>query len=279
MQSAERKPNFNRYIWIPMVVIGGLVVYFALTSIIRDYHFYYSPLDQVDESSGLDQGFIPIYAEQDTASNPEQAPTLAGGAAAQPFTRPTSQAGGKGTPAPTTAPTRSLASELPYRTATPLPIYRPDRIVIPSLKLDAPIVPIGLKEVEIQGQTLEQWVAPNKFAAGWQSTSAPLGVIGNTVLIGHHNIDGEVFRDIHTLQEGDQIFLYSGDKVFAYKVGLNMILKERFQPVEVRLKNALWIMPSQDERLTLVTCWPYESNTHRVIIVALPEAQVNDNLR
>jgi LPXTG-site transpeptidase (sortase) family protein len=30
-------------------------------------------------------------------------------------------------------------------------------------------------------------------------------------------------------------------------------------------------MPSTDERLTLITCWPYETNTHRLIIVALPE--------
>jgi sortase (surface protein transpeptidase) len=57
-----------------------------------------------------------------------------------------------------------------------------------------------------------------------------------------------------------------------YRVEMNLILKERFQPVEVRLQNAAWILPSQDERLTLISCWPYESNTHRVVIVALPVA-------
>ena len=36
------------------------------------------------------------------------------------------------------------------------------------------------------------------------------------------------------------------------------------------MENAAWIMPSEDERLTLVTCWPYTSNTHRLIIVARP---------
>lgn len=40
--------------------------------------------------------------------------------------------------------------------------------------------------------------------------------------------------------------------------------------VDVRMDNARWILPSTDERLTLVTCWPAKSNTHRLIIVASP---------
>ena len=50
-----------------------------------------------------------------------------------------------------------------------------------------------------------------------------------------------------------------------------MVLEEKFQPLEVRLENAQWIQESTDERLTLVTCWPNDDNTHRVIVVALPE--------
>jgi sortase A len=49
-----------------------------------------------------------------------------------------------------------------------------------------------------------------------------------------------------------------------------MILPERFESSEVRLQNARWIQHSEDERLTLISCWPYESNTHRVIVVAFP---------
>ena len=33
---------------------------------------------------------------------------------------------------------------------------------------------------------------------------------------------------------------------------------------------ALWITPSTDVRLTLVSCWPYSSNTQRLIVIALP---------
>jgi sortase (surface protein transpeptidase) len=52
---------------------------------------------------------------------------------------------------------------------------------------------------------------------------------------------------------------------------LTMLMPERFKSLTVRLDNARWILPTKDERLTLITCWPAKSNTHRVIIVALPE--------
>jgi sortase A len=69
---------------------------------------------------------------------------------------------------------------------------------------------------------------------------------------------------------GDEIILFSGERACVYRVGLVMTLPEKYQPLETRLDNARWIYPSEDERITLVTCWPYESNTHRVIVVAAP---------
>lgn len=146
----------------------------------------------------------------------------------------------------------------------------PDRLVIPTIDLDAPIFPTKIKEINFQGQMYYQWLAPNKRAIGWHDTSALLGLPGNTVLNGHHNVHGEVFKDLVNLHEGDQIEVYSGDQVYTYRVALAMLLPERFKSLSIRLENARWIMPTLDERLTLITCWPYQSNTHRVIIVALP---------
>ena len=48
------------------------------------------------------------------------------------------------------------------------------------------------------------------------------------------------------------------------------LLEEKGMPEEVRRSNAQWIAPTDDERVTLVTCWPYTSNTHRLVIVAKP---------
>lgn len=147
----------------------------------------------------------------------------------------------------------------------------PDRLVIDSIGLDAPIIPTKIKEIDYQGQSYYQWLAPNKPAVGWHDASALLGSPGNTVLNGHHNAYGEIFKDLVNVHEGDLIEVYSGKNVYRYRVALAMLLPERFKSLTVRLENARWILPTEDERLTLITCWPYESNTHRVIIVALPE--------
>ena len=142
----------------------------------------------------------------------------------------------------------------------------PDRIVIPAINLDAPIEPVGWSQVN----GVSMWDIPNHFAAGWLKTSAPLGRPGNTVLDGHHNIAGEVFRHLVDLKAGDLIEVYSGAQQVVYKVTALHILPDRDQPLEVRQKNAEWIQPTLDERLTLVTCWPYTNNTHRLIVVAMP---------
>jgi sortase A len=74
------------------------------------------------------------------------------------------------------------------------------------------------------------------------------------------------------LRPGDEITLVVGDRPYAYIVAEMHLLREAGMPPAVREENAAWIMPTGDERLTLVTCWPYEWpwKTHRVIIIARP---------
>ena len=140
----------------------------------------------------------------------------------------------------------------------------PTRIVIPAINLNAPIEPVGWSQVN----GVNTWDIPDHFAAGWLKTSAPVGRPGNTVLDGHHNMAGEVFRHLVDLKAGDLIEVYSDDRMAVYEVTALHILPDRDQPLEVRRQNATWIQPTLDERLTLVTCWPYTNNTHRLIVVA-----------
>ena len=142
--------------------------------------------------------------------------------------------------------------------------------MIPAIQLDAPAVAVGFEEVQYERKAYPQWEVPERFAAGWHHTTAAPGAPGNTVLNGHHNFHGRVFAHLADLEVGDRIVVYSGERGFAYVIALKMILPERDQPVSARAKNAQWIGPLQDERPTLVTCWPYYSNTHRVIVVATP---------
>jgi LPXTG-site transpeptidase (sortase) family protein len=214
-----------------------------------------SPLDIAeDTSSDLGQGFAPLDVP-DAQSAQGSAPNVAGENSA--VLEPTPTANPQANP--------DLA-----QTPEPSPGYIPDRIVIPAISLDAPIYPAHTRTIKYLGEIYTQWVAPNEFASGWHETSARLGMPGNTVLNGHHNVYGEVFGGLVDLKEGDLIQVYSGQTVFVYRIKLKMLLRELNEPVEVRYANARWIMPSSDERLTLVTCWPKTGNSHRLIIVAFP---------
>jgi hypothetical protein len=83
----------------------------------------------------------------------------------------------------------------------------PDRIVIPEIDLDAPVVIADYNSTNLDGETFGQWQAPSLFAAGWQPDSAPLGRPGNTVINGHHNEYGEVFGRLVDLKIGDKIYV------------------------------------------------------------------------
>ena len=148
--------------------------------------------------------------------------------------------------------------------------FVPDRVMITSISLDAPVVPTMYQQISFSGRKYLQWLVPYGKVAGWQDTSALLGIPGNTVLNGHNNGFGEVFKNLDKLNVGDTIWMYSGKRAFLYKVAARLILPERFEDVSVRLENAQWLMPSDDQRLTLVTCWPSDDSTNRLIVVAFP---------
>ncbi len=166
------------------------------------------------------------------------------------------------TPIPTPTPT-------PPPSPTPTPAL-PTRIVIPSIDVDAPISPVSLETVNASGQEYVAWEVLDRYAAGWHETSAPLGVPGNTVLNGHNTTYGEVFRDLYTLDAGDKIVVYSDDTPHTFIVTEVLILPEADQPLETRIENARYILPTDDERLTLVTCHPYGSLQNRLIVIAHP---------
>lgn len=240
-------------IGIGSLVIGvGLII--SLTAVaggVADIQSTLSPLDETED--------ILIPAEQDDERAPEIMPKLRSKAIEdQVYSAPQALTG------------QDLAASMLSMTGTPAPRWIPSRMAIPAIQLDAPVVPASLRTIAYLGQHYPQWKVPNFLAAGWAPTSASLGVTGNTVLFGHHNTDGEVFAHLVDLQVGDLIVVYSGKKEFTYIVAIKLILPERNQPVDIRLQNARWILPSADERLTLLTCWPYTSNSHRLIIVATP---------
>ena len=68
----------------------------------------------------------------------------------------------------------------------------------------------------------------------------------------------------------DRIHIDAGDDRHVYEVEANFVVQEEGASTENRAHNAQWIGPTPDERLTLVTCFPPWSNTHRTIVIARP---------
>jgi len=175
------------------------------------------------------------------------------------------------TPAPTEVePTAQVMLPTPtLPTPTPAP-YPPTRIVIPLIALDAAVTSSKLDIEEVAGVAQAKWIVPEHTLAGWHETSAPLGVPGNTVISGHNWPRSAVFRDLYKLQPEDEIVLFSGPVSFTYKVAEVIVLPEADQPLEIQQENTRYIQPTEDERITLVTCHPYGSVRDRLVVIALP---------
>jgi sortase A len=172
---------------------------------------------------------------------------------------------------PATRPLNTHANPVPG-TRDSRPALPPQRIVASTIGLDSKIVPVGWHLVTYaNGSQGTEWDVAS-YAVSWNKTSARLGEIGNTVLTGHNNFVGEVFRHLEDLKLGDIVTLYAGNRARQYKVTDKFILKEKDVPYAQRLQNGKWIGPFPDERITLVSCWPYTGDTHRIFIIAKPVA-------
>ncbi len=166
-----------------------------------------------------------------------------------------------------------IASPLPTVTTTrpPITVSPPIRIVIPRLYVDADVVEVGYELRGEDGTTATVWKVAD-FAAGFHSGSAHPGHPGNTVIAGHNNIRGRVFRHLLDLRLGDEIHLYTAQQQHIYVVSQTLLIRDDGVAEEIRLDNAQWIQPTPDERLTLVSCWPFIKPDHRVVVVAFPVA-------
>ncbi len=173
------------------------------------------------------------------------------------------------TPTATTTPTPTVA---PTPTATPRPraYSPPTRIRIPKIGVDADVVEVGYEIKVENGARVMVWKVAD-WAAGFHRGSAYPGQPSNIVIAAHNNIRGRIFRHLVDLLPGDDIYLYVGEQEFHYVATQRLLILERGMPEEIRQENAQWIQPTDEERLTLVSCWPFIKPDHRVVVIALPK--------
>lgn len=131
----------------------------------------------------------------------------------------------------------------------PIPTPGPEQarlIEIPAIGVYSPIV---------QGDDWEQL----KKGVGQHIGSALPGQPGNLVLSAHNDIFGEIFRHLEKLTVGDEIIVSTDRQSYTYVV----------RDVEMVEPTAVHVMaPTNYPSVTLISCYPYRINTHRIVVFA-----------
>ena len=177
-------------------------------------------------------------------------------------------------PTPTYGPTVRHASPL-FSGATrhSTNLNAPKTIVAPSINLNAPIVAMGwFDKTTMWGDTISEWEIPYN-EAGWHINSAVPNDGNNIVISGHNNsLGGRVFANIENLKIGDEITLLTGyNERFVYRVEQRNVVRALMASEETNAYLQSILLPTGSEQLTVITCWPSWSNTHRLILVATPK--------
>ncbi len=190
---------------------------------------------------------------------------------------PVAQAAPVVVPAAVDAAAGSARPDLPHKA----PLFHnadakrvlPSRLVIPSIKVDTPVVELGWKTGKTaSGSIFSEWDVA-EYAAGWHKNSSVPGEQGNIVMSGHNNILGSVFRELDQLKRGDTLEVFAGGTEYSYAVDEVLILPEKHASDEQRKANVKYIQETPDDRLTLVSCWPRDDNTHRIVVIAKPTGE------
>ncbi|MGI8587173.1 MAG: sortase [Chloroflexia bacterium] len=136
------------------------------------------------------------------------------------------------------------------------------RIVSPAARLDTRIIPTYVDH--------GAWQVAD-YAAGWLYGTSQPGQLGNSVFSGHNNWRGEVFRYLELLRPGDEFTIYTSDnKAHVYRVSETYKLPEVGVDQATIIANAHYTDNTPDERVTLITCWPYTTYTHRLVVIGHP---------
>ncbi len=235
---AERQPRRIRWDWLRekslLVIELGLAV--GLVLVLVNLQMTTRAINR--EASQVQQAQLPTLPAP-TPTPLVQVVVLPGG-----HTPPDSPGG----PAPAEIPAhlRGLVEAI-----TPLPMPTPGpeqavRIQIPGIGVDAPV---------IEGDDWE----PLKQGAGHHIGSANPGESGNCIISAHNDIFGEIFRDLPELDLDDAVFVHTASQVYRY-----VVTQKRFiEPTDVSV-----MYPTSSPVLTLISCYPYGIDSHRIVVTA-----------
>lgn len=139
-------------------------------------------------------------------------------------------------------------------------------IEIPAIGVRAPVRSVGWASENLD--SLPEWDNP-EAEVGWVVSSALPGDAGNIILYGHNNIHSSVFKRLAELQPGDTVTLKTGEGPQMYQVAGVTILPVSGADADLAAYQQ-YLSETAEETLTLLSCWPPDNNTHRVVIQAIP---------
>ena len=209
------------------VVAGLILVFYSAATLLNSINA---------ESSELQK--LPTLTPSPTVSAPMIAVVLPGG-----HTPPDSPGGAA--PAEIPAHLRDIVQAI-----EPLPVPTPGpehgtRIQIPSVGIDAPLV---------EGDDWESL----KQGAGHRLGTANPGERGNCVVSAHNDIFGEIFRYLPDVDLGDEILVHTATRMYRYIVTQKRVI----EPTDVGV-----MAPTSGPVLTLISCYPYGIDTHRIVVI------------
>jgi LPXTG-site transpeptidase (sortase) family protein len=152
-------------------------------------------------------------------------------------------------------------ADTPNAADAPPPSLPITRVVIPTIGLDAQVVPASLTS-QHGGTT---WEVP-AFKAGHAQFSAGAGQLGTAVLLGHLSSlnSGNVFENLYRVKVGDEVHALSGDVRFDYRI---------YETLSIQRSEMPPLQSPDAARLSLLTCsgiwlpfiWDY---TERLVVQA-----------
>ncbi len=107
-------------------------------------------------------------------------------------------------------------------------------------------------------------LATLKFALGHMTETSPLGSIGNAVVAGHRSHSfGTYFNRLDEVEIGDEIVVETAGGTYTYVVYETLVV----EPDDLSVLRS----SSNHRVLTLITCTPLYTSTHRLIVHAVVE--------
>ncbi len=150
------------------------------------------------------------------------------------------------------------SGDIPAHLLPALQAYQPPPIPTPGPEQARVIqIPaIGVNNAVVEGAY--DWEQLKRGVAHHIGSAQP-GQVGNMVLAAHNDVYGAIFRDLDQLSPGDEIIVQTNQRTYTYVV----------TKIDVVEPTAVEVMKTTDHAsATLVSCFPYRINTHRIVVFA-----------